>query len=140
MRSLAPVLVAIALIAAAPAASADAIPPDVAACNGKTAGAPCSVVTGASGTCAASKCTRLDYSKWDRDASSSPPSVVVDCLTCVASDSDAGSSGGADAGAQPAASEDSSGCAMAARKAGPWALALLPALVLALLGRRRDRV
>jgi hypothetical protein len=137
MLRLAPALAFGLVLAAVPAARADVVPPDVAACDGKTAGAPCTPIAGSPGTCKASKCSRLDYSKWDRDASPSPPSVTYDCLTCAAG-ADAGTDG--DAGStQPASSDDSSGCSFAVRRAGPWALALVPALVLAFLERRRSR-
>lgn len=115
----------------APTVLADVTPPDVSACQGKSLGAACGDGSSA-GACAAGKCYKLDYSKWDRDASSSPPSVEYDCVKCVPG-------AAPDAGGQTSSGGDGGGCSMSVRRAGSWALAAVPAIVLALLGRRRSR-
>lgn len=130
MRRLASAFAFGLVLAAAPAALADVVPPDVSACSGKTAGTACNLSAGGSGVCAAAKCSRFNYGGWDKDASATPPTIEYDCVKCVA--------GSADAGTAPTnESDDSSGCSMTVRRAGPWALALIPALALALLERRR---
>lgn len=113
------------------AAFADVTPPDVSACAGKSVGAACTNGTSA-GACASGKCTKIDYSKWDRDASPSPPTVEYDCVKCV---------GGAspDAGGQTSSGDDSGGCSLSARRLGSWALSAVPAIALALFERRRRR-
>jgi hypothetical protein len=68
------------LLLAAPA-RADLVPPEVSACAAKQAGAACT--NNGPGVCKDSTCSRLDYSKWDRDASSSPPTTTYACLECV---------------------------------------------------------
>jgi hypothetical protein len=65
-----------------PSARADVIPPDVYACNGKQLGDACSD-TSVSGICQTSSCTKLDYSQWNRDASSGPPSTTYACVKCA---------------------------------------------------------
>jgi hypothetical protein len=63
-------------------AHADVIPPEVGACQNKQLGDPCT--NGSStGTCQNQTCSKLDYTSWDRDASSSPPSVSYACLKCI---------------------------------------------------------
>jgi hypothetical protein len=124
-------------------AHADVIPPDVDACNGKKAGDACNV-SGSAGTCAASKCSRLDYANWDRDASPTPPTVEYDCVRCVsgATGGDGGASTGGDGGAStPTSKAEDSGCSFGSgvRRVGPWALAAVPGLAIALFGRRTAR-
>jgi hypothetical protein len=108
------------------AAFADVISPDVSACQGKDVGSACTT-RGAPGStdgaCAKSTCSRIDYGSWNRDASSAPPTMEYECVRCVG-------------GAAPTAS---GGCSMVARRAGPWVLAAVPAVVLAFIERRRSR-
>ncbi len=68
-------------------AFADVVPQDVYACNRLTVGSPCD---NGSGVCQESTCSRLDYSKWDRDASASPPSTSYSCVKCVPKGKDTG--------------------------------------------------
>lgn len=123
---------ALAIAVSSASARADVVPPEVDACSGKSAGAACTVPgTSTGGTCTATKCTKLDYSGWDKDASSSPPTIEYDCVQCAAG------GGATDAGGTtPAKSEG--GCAFGVvGSAGPFAIAALPGLVLALVRRRR---
>jgi hypothetical protein len=128
------------VFATASVAHADVVPPDEEPCTGKVAGDSCSF-SGKDSTCVTSKCTRRDYASWDRDASDSPPTREVDCLKCGESTS----TGTADAapvadGGTTTAPAGKGGCAVAsphARRVGPWALAALPAALLALARRRR---
>jgi hypothetical protein len=62
-------------------ARADVLPPEVGACQSKQAGEPCTY--NGSGTCQNQTCSRLDYSRWDRDASSGPPTTSYACLMCL---------------------------------------------------------
>lgn len=109
-------------------AHADVISPEEDACRGKSAGATCTATSGGKtveGACAAATCSRLDYGSWNRDASPSPPSKSYPCVTC-----------------QPGAPApgDDAGCAVSsglARTAAPFGLAAIPAVVVALLRRRR---
>ena len=137
-RRLAAAVLPVLVLVTAPSAFADVTPPDVSACSGKSAGAACAPSAGVVGACVASKCSRFDYGSWDRDASSTPPTVEYACVRCVAGATPADAGSGTDAGTTPAASDDSGGCSLAARKAGPWALAVVPALVLAFVERRRS--
>ncbi len=125
-RILGPALFTLALVTAAPA-RADVVPPEVTACSGKEIGAACSQPDSVAGACAKGTCSKLDYSRWDRDAMSSPPTMQYECVKCVAGTP------------QTTAPASGGGCALVARRAGPWALAAVPALVLAVLGRRRGR-
>jgi len=159
-----------ALLALPAPARADLPPPDTYSCTGKAIGDSCDLdqtspaqdAGGRLGACAKATCTKADYANWDHDASASPPSVMYDCLKCMApsdggtdatasgADSAAagggagtgGSSGmgGSDGGAGTGGSKsDSSGCALGAlhpRALGPWALALVFG-ALVLFGRRR---
>lgn len=110
-------------------AHADVISPEEDACRGKSAGASCTATSGdkkIAGACAAATCSRLDYGSWNRDASPSPPSKDYPCVTCQA--------GG---GSVPA---DDVGCSVSsnlARTAAPFGLAAIPAVVVALVRRRR---
>lgn len=117
-----------ALLTLSAIASADAIPPDVSACNGKQANDSCSWMT-VSGKCVSSKCGKLDYSD------GSPPSTITyDCLECSASGSDGGSEsdGGTSSGGK-------GGCAVSAASLGTWAIALIPMGALAFLKRRKNK-
>lgn len=110
-------------------AHADVIPPDVDACQGKTAGEACSVMESA-GACKDDTCSRVNYGAWDKDAMPSPPTTSYACVRCIA-------------GATPTknvapATDDKSGCSFG-RSAGPFALACVPALVIGLIKRRRNR-
>lgn len=67
------------LCLASVAAFADVPPTDVGGCNGKTAGEACKRDEGGDGTCADSKCGRLDYS-----GGVPPKSVEYQCLKCEA--------------------------------------------------------
>lgn len=96
-------------------AEADEISESVAACQGKSPGDKCK-----GGACVKSTCSRIDYGGWNRDAGGGPPIKKYDCLECVP-----------DAKAK--------GCSMSAARAGSWALACVPALLLTLLERRRGR-
>lgn len=131
MRRLVLVSVLASSLVVAPTVLADVTPPDVTACQGKSIGAACTEGS-SSGACTAGKCSKLDYSGWDRDASSSPPTIQYDCVKCVAGATP-------DAGAQTSSGGDGGGCSMSVRRVGSWALAAVPAIVLALWGRRRSR-
>ena len=138
-------------------AAADALPPEAAACGATSkAGDACSYAdySGSgqlTGTCKASKCTKLDYSSWDRDASSSPPSVQYDCLVCdgAAPAAEKAADGSTTAPAQngqpsasSASSDDGGGCSVgggAAKQAAPWLVAFAAAAVVTAVGRRRKR-
>lgn len=113
MRGLVIVLAALLVPAVA---HADEISESLAVCKGKSPGDACK-----GGACVKTKCSRIDYANWDRDASPTPPSRTYDCVECV-----------------PGA-KATSGCAMSASRVGSWALALTPAVVLAVLERRRRR-
>lgn len=67
------------LLSNAAPALADVIPPEVEPCMGRSAGDACTI-SGDSGTCAESRCTRLDYG--NRDGSGPPSTVEYDCLKC----------------------------------------------------------
>jgi hypothetical protein len=135
-RTLLSSLTVLALVAATGTARADGIPPDVAACDTKTAGAPCTLWKGekqTSGTCRAAKCRRLDYRSWDGGLT--PPSIEYDCLQCETS-SDGGA--GNDAGTNTQTS--GGGCsASGAKLAGSWGLALVPMTAIGLVRRLRRR-
>lgn len=93
MKRLAGWFGAISVLVATTSVSADVISPEVAACNGLDAGAPCT-----NGTCRASTCSRLDYSN-----GVPPKSVTYACVECVKG----GSTGGAAAGGSSAAGASS---------------------------------
>lgn len=67
----------VVLCLASAAAWADVPPADVSGCNGKTAGDACKRDDGGDGTCASSKCGKLDYSE-----GVPPKSVEYDCMKC----------------------------------------------------------
>lgn len=115
-------------------ARADVIPPQQSACEGKEVGARCEDPEEgvARGTCRASTCSRLDYAHWDRDASSTPPSMSYDCVLCT--------SGAADAGAPDAggsSDKGGGGCAVGPSNAGARLAALLFAAAFGVLVSRR---
>ena len=112
-------------------AAADAIPPDVAACNAKKANDACTTAAMQAGTCVMTKCTVLDYSD-----GSPPGTKTIDCLQCTpgGSPSDAGS--GADCGAS---TSSKGGCSVSASSLGTWAIAALPFAAITLLRRRKRR-
>lgn len=98
------------------AALADIPPPNTQGCANRKASDACKNDNGNDGTCTASKCSKLDYSK------GTPPSTVeYDCLVCT-------SSGGGTSG----------GCSMSAGTGASGAL--FAALALPLLLRRRRRM
>ena len=110
-------------------AVADTIPPDVSACDGKTAGQACTYLS-ASGSCASATCSKLDYSHLD-DAGQ-PTTASYACLDCKTSD------GGATNDAGEAIPDSHGGCsASGTRAAGTFALALLPLIALRAFGRRK---
>lgn len=111
------VAVLFALLLVPAVAEADEISESVAACQGKSPGDKCK-----GGACVKKTCTRIDYAHWNRDASASPPTREYDCTECVAD-----------------AKPTNGGCSMTAARASSWALACVPAIVLALLERRRIR-
>ena len=126
--------VGVAVSLSAASAFADAIPPDVSACNGKAAGDGCTMQTPSTvnGTCQNSTCTKLDYSHLD-DAGV-PTSTSYACLQCQTSDG--GTSSGGDGGTQT--NQGGGGCnAAGVRAAGTFGLALLPLLVMRVFGRRK---
>ncbi|PZR18355.1 MAG: hypothetical protein DI536_00265 [Archangium gephyra] len=59
------------------AAWADVPPADVSGCSGKSAGEACKRDDGSDGTCASSKCGKLDYSE-----GVPPKAVEYDCMKC----------------------------------------------------------
>lgn len=61
------------------AAWADVPPADVDGCYNRSAGDACKRDDGSDGTCAASKCVKLDYSE-----GVPPKSIEYDCLKCEA--------------------------------------------------------
>lgn len=119
-----------ALTLLADAAAADVPPPGLDECRGHDAGSSCTFM-GAAGTCRATTCSRIDYAGWDRDASSTPPTLNYACTLCV-------TGGASDASTTPATPASSGGCSVgdASRAVGPWAIAAVP-LALLLLARRR---
>ena len=70
-------------------AHADVVPPEVGACQNKSAGDACTVEGGTQGNCAAKKCTRLDYSD-----GTPPSSVEYDCVSCVTTGAEPPKEGG----------------------------------------------
>jgi hypothetical protein len=66
------------LLLAVHPASADVPPPNRAQCDGKVAGEACQTEAGTAGACAASTCSRLDYSH-----GTPPGSVDYACTLCV---------------------------------------------------------
>lgn len=105
-------------------ARADAIPPDVTACNGKKAGDTCTTAAQQAGTCTVQKCMGSPLP----DASPS----TYDCLKCAQGTApDAGSTTGTVKGG---------GCTVGdvGRTAGTFAIALVPLAFLG-LGRLRRR-
>ncbi len=62
---------------------ADAISPDVYACNALSLGDSCRTADGVAGSCQKSTCYAKDMEHWDRDASGYPPSKPYDCLECI---------------------------------------------------------
>jgi hypothetical protein len=136
LMKLAPAAALLATLSlAAPFALADVAPPGLTECQGKKAGDACSV-SGSSGTCIATTCSRLDYANWDRDASSSPPVVQYACTLCGTGDAGTPS---ADGGTVPVASDSNKGCSVGpvGRVAGSFALAAIPLAALLAFRRRR---
>lgn len=107
--------------------SADAMPPNAMACESRGVGATC-MLEGAIGTCVASRCSRLDYEGWDRDASMTPPTIEVDCVVCNTSTM-------VDGGMGTTTPPPGSCSASHGGSAAPWAAALM-VLGLALRARR----
>lgn len=134
------------------AARADVPPPDTQACgndgSGKIdeskVGASCQTGTGSTGRCLSSKCSKLDYAHWDRDASPSPPTVEYDCLKCTPPAATGGEAGTPVEGGTTSSSSggSSSGCNTAGctvRTAGPWLLGLAVALAMRARRKREPR-
>jgi hypothetical protein len=120
---------ALLILGSASLASADAVPPDVMVCDRQPVGAAC-FSDGVAGECAASRCTRLDYASWDRDASMTPPSVEYDCIRC-----NNGISHGDDAGPHPGSPGH---CSASHGSAGAgWILAMASALLVVVRRARR---
>jgi uncharacterized membrane protein YgcG len=126
-------LAGLLLFSASSVARADAIPPDVAACDMKTAGAACTISASASGTCQMSKCQKLDYSM--RNDAGAPTTVTYDCLQCKG----AGDGGTATDGGTTAQTSGGGCSASGGKLAGSWGLALAPMAVVALVRRLRRR-
>lgn len=133
-------------------AFADVLPPDTQACgntgSGKIdegkVGTACQTGSGGAGKCLTSKCSKLDYAGWDRDASPSPPTVEYDCLKCTLPAATGGEGGtSADAGSTSSSSGGSaSGCNTAGatvRTVGPWLLGLVVALAMRARSKREPR-
>jgi MYXO-CTERM domain-containing protein len=100
---------AMSVLVATTSASADVISPEVAACNGLDAGAPC-----ANGTCRASTCSKLDYS-----SGVPPKSVSYACVECVTGGSTGGASaGGASAGGASSGPASAGAASMVAPSTG----------------------
>jgi hypothetical protein len=140
-------LVCIATLFAAARARADVPPPETEPCAAKAAGAECTYL--GPGVCQEGTCSKPDYSKWDRDASSSPPTTTYPCLKCVigtatntattspiATDTSTSSQTGTDT----SSSSDSGWCSVgkgsAASRWVPWLMAAAFSLLF-LVGRRR---
>jgi hypothetical protein len=127
-------------------ARADMVPPETQPCVGKAAGDAC-VYIGA-GTCQNQTCSKLDYANWDRDASSSPPSMTYACVKCIAGTStDTGTNTNTatntntDGGAPPPAKDDgacSIGKQATAKRIAPWLLAGAFSLLFVVARRRRQ--
>jgi len=112
----------------ASAARADVAPPNLEPCVGKAIGAFCLTATAVPGTCQNSTCQRIDYANWNRDASSSPPSLSYPCVLCTAI-------------VTPPPGEGCSctiGQGSLARRAAPWLMAGAFSLLF-LFRRRRSR-
>lgn len=143
-RLFAGVAAALLLPLAAPSlARADAVPPDVYACDTNAApghfdsskvGSACKLSTGESGACQKSTCSGIDYAHWDRDASASPPSVQFDCLKCAP---------GAPSSSSSSGSSSDGGCALAPtsplRSGAPWLVALVVPALAFLTRKKKDR-
>jgi hypothetical protein len=162
MRNVIGPAVSLAIVSClAGAAHADVVPPETSACTGKQAGDSCSVFGSDSGagTCLDATCTRLDYSRWDRDASGGPPSTSYACLKCTPTTTSStqtstatwtqsgtmtvtvvGTDTGTDPGPPPAGDDGSCslGRGTAARRIAPWLMAASFSLLF-LLSRRRRR-
>jgi hypothetical protein len=124
-------------------ATADVIPPDVTACQGKAQGDGCMSMTGTTGTCQPQTCSSIQYYPDGGHGSQS-----YACLECTASDagaaedaatgSDAGAGGDAGTTSSNGTSGGSNGCSYG--RAGSMASAFaLAALVPVLVRRRRPR-
>jgi len=128
-------------------ASADVVPPDVSACQGKTKGAACKIETSSvQGTCQDGKYCHLVYGKCD--AQGGPCGSTCDpALTCQAGTSGDKGTGAVDVGARAdggtvKVKTEESGCTIGgidARLFGPWVLAGTFAALLLLIRRRRSR-
>ena len=114
---------------------ADVPPPNVAQCNGKTAGDTCTTDDSKPGACASSTCSKLDYSD-----GTPPGTTTYPCLICTAGTAPSSTTTSTSSGSTTP-TQGGSGCslAVAARVAGAGGLAVIvPAI--ALLARRRRRV
>jgi hypothetical protein len=128
-------------------ALADVAPPETEPCVGKQVGDAC--IYNGSGTCQNQTCSKLDYSNWDRDASSSPPSTTYACVKCVVgtntdtntnTNTDTNTNTNTDGGTPPAKDDGSCsvGRQITAKRIAPWLLASAFS-ILFLFARRRRR-
>lgn len=117
-------------------AQADVLPVEIPPCTGKSVGDAC-VLNGVTGKCENRTCSRLDYSNWNRDASSSPPSMTYACLWCQV-----GGTVVSDAGTD-STEDKNSGCSLggmnAVRRIAPWMMAGSFSLLFLIFRRRRQR-
>jgi hypothetical protein len=139
-------------------ARADVAPPETQPCLSKQAGDACTY-NNASGTCLDQTCSKIDYANWDRDASSSPPSMTYACVECIVgttatatttttatatttavTNTNTTTKTNANGGTPPA--NDDSACSVGkqitAKRVAPWLLAGTFSLLF-LFGRRRRR-
>jgi hypothetical protein len=131
------ILLSVACFVALPA-RADMIPPEADACRTKQVGAACSY-SGGTGTCQNQTCHHFDYSNWDRDASTSPPSTSYACVECLTA-TDTNTNTNMDGGDSP--SKDGGSCSIgkqsSATRVAPWLLAAAFSSLF-LIGRKRRR-
>jgi MYXO-CTERM domain-containing protein len=102
MKRIVPVMVLTSIMLLGPAAMADVIPPEVAACEGLDAGNTCN-----GGVCQKSTCSRLDYSQ------GSPPvgTIAYDCVKCGSSPNGQGGTSGGSGGSAGGKAGQSGGSA-----------------------------
>lgn len=134
-------------------ATADLIPPDADACDGKSAGDPCQINGVEDGLCTTSTCSKLDYTD-----GTPPKSVEYECLRCEPAESEPSTNSGTTSGTESGdtttgdettptdgstnskPSEESSGCSVSTHARPMTTVSFLAgALLFGGLLRRRSR-